>query len=92
MSFNKELLNCLKSVVLKNFEKRTEDFPSACIIGACVGIYHAKKDKYIDFIHQFEVTTAQGEISIIAALKEAEAITNKLFPTLTTAINHGIID
>lgn len=92
MNFNKELLNCLKSVVLKDFEKRTEDIPSLCIICACVMVYHLKKQKYIDFIEQFEVSTAQGKISIIKALKEAEAITNKLFPSLKITINYGELD
>jgi hypothetical protein len=92
MNFNKQLLEGLKSVVLKDFKTHTKDKGGSCIEEACLQVFHPNKNKYIDFIEQWEVCESQGNNAIIDALKEAEQITNKLFPSLKTNIHHGRLD
>ena len=60
MNFNKQLLECLKSVVLKDFKTHTKDKGGSCIEEACLQVFNSNKNKYIDFIEQWEVCEAQG--------------------------------
>jgi hypothetical protein len=92
MKFNKELLKCLKGVVLKDFQKHTTDLGGVCIIGASLKVFNTDKNKYTHFIHQLDVCEAQGETAIIKAFQEAEKITNQLFPSLQTQIAYGNLD
>jgi hypothetical protein len=81
-----------KLLVLKDFRKHTLDKGGVCILGASIQIFIESKQKFIDFIDQDEVCDAQGETAIYEALREAQTITNKLFPTLKTRINYGEVD
>jgi len=92
MTLQKQLLECLKDVVLKDFKPYEIDKGAACIENATLMILDQKKKKYIHFIHQSDVCHAQGEKAIIKALQEAEKITNQLFPNLKTLINYGQLD
>lgn len=78
--------------MLKDFKKHDKDLGGAGIISASLKVFNPKKQKYVHFIHSDEVCTAQGEKAIIAALKEAEAITNRIFTSLQTKINYGELD
>ena len=92
MKFNKQLIECLKTFVLKDFVIETKDLGGACILGASLQIYNHEEETYIDFINQDEVCEAQGEIAILNGLTKAEKITNQLFPSLKTNINYGELD
>jgi len=92
MTFQEEILNCMKEAVLKDFKKETNDLGGACIEDAKLQIYNNELDCFEDFILQSDVCESQGETAVIKTLTEAKQIAKTLYPSIQIFLFYGNID